>query len=73
MKDYRQTNYKSKALTIELLDPRNNNILNKMNNIKDCFKEYYENLHSQPRVASNEETKSLLSSLQLPTLTQDQK
>lgn len=43
-----------------------------MNEIRECFKDYYENLYSQPPVEDDQKMETMLESLNLPTLTEAQ-
>lgn len=56
----------------KIKDPKTKDIHHQMKEIKDCFKEYYEKLYSQPQVDNDQKMETLLKSLNLPTLTEDQ-
>lgn len=56
----------------KIRDTRTKDIHYKIKEIKDCFKEYYEKLYSQPQIDNNQGMETRLKSLNMQTLTEDQ-
>lgn len=54
----------------KIRDPKTKNIHNQIKEIKNCFKEYYEKLYSQPTVNTDQKMETLLKSLNVPKLTE---
>ncbi len=56
----------------KIRDPKTRVIYHQIQEIKDCFKAYYEKLYSQPQVHTDQKMESLLESLNLPKLTEEE-
>lgn len=56
----------------KIRDPKTKDIIQEMTEIKNCFKDYYEKLYSQPQVDNDDKLDSMLQALTLPTVTEDQ-
>ena len=56
----------------KIRDPKSKIIYHQIQEIKDCFKAYYEKLYSQPQVNTDQKMESLLESLNLPKLTEEE-
>ncbi|XP_062396829.1 LINE-1 retrotransposable element ORF2 protein isoform X1 [Sardina pilchardus] len=56
----------------KIRDSATKNILQETEEIKNCFKDYYEKLYSQPQVHDDDKLESMLRTLDLPTVSDDQ-
>ncbi len=69
---YKLRKQQADSTIYKIRDPRTNNICHQIKEIKDCFKVYYEKLCSQPQVNTDQKMESLLKSLNLPKLTEEE-
>lgn len=56
----------------KIRDPKTQNIYPHIKEIKNCFKEYYEKLYSQPQINTDHKIETLFKSLNLPKLTEEE-
>lgn len=69
---YRLRKQQAERTIFKIKHPETNQIETNLEQIQQCFEEYYRKLYSQPQLRSATEIDSFLSSLNLPQVTNDQ-
>ena len=69
---YKLRKQQADSTIYKIRDPKTKNVYHQIEEIKDCFKVYYEKLYSQPQVDTDQKMESLLKSLNLPELTEEE-
>lgn len=69
---YRLRKQKAERTIFKIKHPETNQIETNLEQIQQCFEEYYQKLYSQPQLRSATEIDSFLSSLNLPKVSNDQ-
>lgn len=69
---YRLRKQQAERTIFKIKHPETNQIETNLEQIQQCFEEYYQKLYSQPQLRSATEIDSFLSSLNLPKVSNDQ-